>query len=70
MAASSTTLKSNTSSEVRAANGISRTRSLACSVAPSTAASAPMIRIVVDAKNDAVEDSCCTTTPSSTRTSR
>jgi hypothetical protein len=63
-------LKSRTSSEVRAANGISRTRSLACSVAPSTASSAPMIRMVVEAKNEAVDDNCCTTTPSSTRTSR
>ena len=55
---------------VRAANGISRTSSVAFSVVPSTASRPPMIRIVVDAKNDGLVDRFWITTPSTTRTSR
>jgi hypothetical protein len=70
MASSSTTFRSNTNAVVRAANGTSRTNSLALSVVDSTASRPPMIRIVVDAKNDGLADRFCTTTPSKTRLSR
>ena len=66
----STTFRSNTSTEVRAANGISRTSSLAFSVVPSTASRPPMIRMVVEAKNEGLVDRFWMTMPSTTRTSR
>ena len=56
MPASSPSLRSNTSSDVRTANGISCTRPLAVSVAPSAASRPPMIRMLVDAKNDGLAD--------------
>jgi hypothetical protein len=64
---SSISLRSNTTSEVRAANGVSRTSSHACSVADSAASMPPMIRTVVEAKNDGPVPRFCTTTPSTTR---
>ena len=66
----STIFKSNTSALVRAANGISSTSSVALSVVPNTASRPPMIRIVVEAKNDGLVDRAWITTPSSTLTSR
>ncbi len=54
---------------VRAANGRSRTSSLALTV-PSSASRPPMIKIVVEARNDGLIDRFWITTPSSTRTSR
>jgi len=63
-------LRSKTKAVVRVANGISRTSFAASSVAPSSASSPPMIRIVVEAKKDGLVERFCTTTPSMTRFSR
>jgi hypothetical protein len=63
-------LRSNTSTEVRAAKGSSRTNSVAVSVVDSTASRPPMTRMVVEAKNEGLADRFCTTTASSTRLSR
>jgi hypothetical protein len=55
---------------VRAANGSSRASSLALSAVPITASSPPMMRIVVEAKNDGLVERFWMTTPSTTRASR
>lgn len=67
---SSTSFGSKTSVDVRAANGNSRTSSLACSAALGTASSPPMTRIDVDAKNERLAERLCITALSSTRASR
>jgi len=70
MAVSSTSFRSNTRALVRAANGISCTRPLALSVAPSAASRPPMIRMLVDAKNEGLADRLCATAESTMRFSR
>ena len=70
MPVKSTSFRSNTSTEVRAANGRSRTSSVAFSVVPSTASRPPMIRMLVEAKNCGLPERFCTTAESTMRFSR
>ena len=70
MPVSSASLMSNTSVLVFTANGSPSTSALVCSLAPSAASRPPMIRMVVEAKNDGLDNSAWLTAPSSTRISR